>query len=77
MRAHLNRIEHQSASMLNKISVYLGSQARIRDVDYAKSMSEQSSAQIRLMSTPLLNQISQMNALRVLDLISQPALSKR
>lgn len=74
--ARLNRIEHQAASMMNKVAVYLGAQARITNVDYAKSISEQSSAQIRLMSTPLLNEISQMNALRVLDLISQPALNR-
>ncbi len=72
--ARLNRLEHQAGSLFKQVIVYSQSQERIRSVDYAQSISEQTSAQIRLMSHPLLNQVAQTNALRVLDLISQPAL---
>lgn len=66
----LNRIEHQTEQLLEKTNVLYGITARLIGVDYASESASLSAEQIKLMSAPMLANLAEVNAWRVMDLIT-------
>ena len=60
-----------------KVHVYTNTTMSLISVDYGEAMATQTAAQISLMSAPQLMQVAKVNAMRVIDLINQPALAVR
>ena len=72
-----SRLEQQQSMLQRKVHVYTNTTMSLISVDYAQAMSTQTAAQISLMSAAQLMHVAKVNALRVIDLINQPALAVR
>lgn len=66
----LSRVEHQAQRLTHKVSELYGVTARLTGVDYAAETTSMSAEQIRLMSAPMLSKLVEVNAWRVMDLIT-------
>jgi len=68
--AFLNRLDRQSESLTQKVVGFYGVTQRLTGVDYASETASLSAEQIQLMSAPMLSDLAEVNARRVLDLIT-------
>ena len=68
--ALLSRVEHQTARLTVKATELYGVTARLTGVDYASETTSMSAEQIKLMSAPMLSELAEVNAWRVMDLIT-------